>query len=163
MKFKKLTKVLSALLVSSALLTAVPASAATFNGAPTYEQNQGYYNQTIEVQDISLSYPVAYSHNAFNVYNTSFTVYKYSANIIVSNKSYNKTIVMHHQNLDGSWSDSDKATYVKSLGNGKELWTLSGYLDDPAEFVFNYKEANAWDNNYGKNYKLVDFGVFNFR
>ena len=46
---------------------------------------------------------------------------------------------------------------VKSLGNGKELWTLSGYVDGPAQFVFNYKEANAWDNNNGRNYRLVDF------
>ncbi len=64
---------------------------------------------------------------------------------------------MHHQTSDGRWVDSNKATYVKSLGNGKELWTLSGYVDDAAQFVFNYKEANAWDNNNGRNYKLADF------
>ena len=67
---------------------------------------------------------------------------------------------MHYQTSNGTWRDSDKATYVKSLGNGKELWTLSGYISDPAEFVFNYKEANAWDNNNYQNYKLKDFNVF---
>ena len=157
MKFKKLSKVLSALLVSSALLTAVPASAATYHGAPTYAQNQGYYNQTIKVQDINVDYVTAYIHCANNAYNTTYAVCKYTANIIVSNNSYNKTIVMHHQTSDGRWVDSNKATYVKSLGNGKELWTLSGYVDDAAQFVFNYKEANAWDNNNRRNYKLADF------
>lgn len=157
MKFKKLTKVLSALLVSSALFAAVPASTATYHGAPTYAQNQGYYNQTIKVQDINVDYVTAYIHCANNAYNTTYAVCKYTANIIVSNNSYNKTIVMHHQTSDGRWVDSNKATYVKSLGNGKELWTLSGYVDDAAQFVFNYKEANAWDNNNGRNYKLADF------
>lgn len=157
MKFKKLTKVLSALLVSSALFAAVPASAATYHGAPTYAQNQGYYNQTIKVQDITVNGAVAYIHSPYNVYNTTYGVYRYTANIIVSNNSYHKTIVMHHQNSDGSWSDSDKATYVKSLGNGKELWTLTAYVDGPAQFVFNYKESNAWDNNNGNNYRLIDF------
>lgn len=157
MKFKKLTKVLSAVLVSSALFAAVPASAATYHGAPTYAQNQGYYNQTIKVQDVNVDFVTAYVHSGSNVYGTSYGVCKYTANIIVSNNSYNKTIVMHHQTWDGSWRDSNKATYVKSLGNGKELWTLSGYVDGPAQFVFNYKEANAWDNNNGRNYRLVDF------
>ena len=157
MKFKKLTKVLSALLVSSALLTAVPASAATYHGAPTYAQNQGYYNQTIKVQDVNVDFVTTYVHSGNNVYRTSYGVCKYTANIIVSNNSYHKTIVMHHQTWDGSWIDSDKATYVKSLGNGKELWTLSGYIDSPAQFVFNYKESNAWDNNNGRNYTLADF------
>lgn len=157
MKLKKLTKVLSALLVSSALFAAVPASAATYHGAPTYAQNQGYYNQTIKVQDITVGGAVAYIHSTSNVYNTTYGVYKCTANIIVSNNSYNKTIVMHHQNSDGSWSDSNKATYVKSLGNGKELWTLTTYIDGPAQFVFNYKESNAWDNNNGNNYRLSDF------
>ena len=157
MKFKKLTKVLSALLVSSALFAAVPASAATYHGAPTYAQNQGYYNQTIKVQDINVDYVTAYIHCANNAYNTTYAVCKYTANIIVSNNSYHKTIVMHHQTSDGRWVDSNKANYVKSLGNGKELWTLSGYVDDAAQFVFNYKEANAWDNNNGRNYKLADF------
>ena len=64
---------------------------------------------------------------------------------------------MHRQTSDGNWVDSDKATYVKSLGNGKELWTLNGFIDSPAQFVFNYKEANAWDNNKGANYTLADF------
>ena len=157
MKFKKLTKALSALLVSSALFAAVPASAATYHGAPTYAQNQGYYNQTIKVQDINVDYVTAYIHCANNAYNTTYAVCKYTANIIVSNNSYNKTIVMHHQTSDGRWVDSNKATYVKSLGNGKELWTLNGVIDRPAQFVFNYKEANAWDNNNGRNYKLADF------
>ena len=157
MKFKKLSKVLSALLVSSALLTAVPASAATYHGAPTYAQNQGYYNQTIKVQDVNINYVFAYVHSPYNIYNDTYAMYSYTANIIVSNNSYNKTIVMHHQTWDGSWRDSDKATYVKSLGNGKELWTIEGYIDGPAQFVFNYKEANAWDNNNGRNYTLADF------
>lgn len=157
MKFKKLTKVLSAVLVSSALFAAVPASAATYHGAPTYAQNQGYYNQTIKVQDITVNGAVAYIHSPYNAYNTIYGVYRYTANIIVSNNSYHKTIVMHHQNSNGSWSDSNKATYVKSLGNGKELWTLTEYIDGPAQFVFNYKESNAWDNNNGRNYTLADF------
>lgn len=157
MKFKKLTKVLSAVLVSSALFAAVPASAATYHGAPTYAQNQGYYNQTIKVQDITVNGAVAYIHSPYNAYNTIYGVYRYTANIIVSNNSYHKTIVMHHQTWDGSWIDSDKATYVKSLGNGKELWTLTEYIDGPAQFVFNYKESNAWDNNNGRNYTLADF------
>ena len=67
---------------------------------------------------------------------------------------------MHYQTADGTWTDSNKATYVKSLGNGKELWTLSGYLSSPAQFVFNYKEANAWDNNNNQNYRLRDFDAF---
>lgn len=157
MKFKKLSKVLSAVLVSSALLTAVPASAATYQGAPTYEQNNSYYNQTIKVQDIEITGTVAYIHSANNVWNTTYGVHSYTANIVVSNLSYNKTIVMHYQTADGTWRDSNKATYVKSLGNGKELWTLSGYIDGPAQFVFNYKEANAWDNNNGQNYTLGNF------
>ena len=157
MKFKKLSKVLSALLVSSALLTAVPASAATYHGAPTYAQNQGYYNQTIKVQDVNINYVFAYVHSPYNIYNDTYAMYSYTANIIVSNNSYNKTIVMHHQTYTGEWVDSNKATYVKSLGNGKELWTLNGVIDRPAQFVFNYKEANAWDNNNGRNYTLADF------
>lgn len=157
MKFKKLSKVLSAVLVSAALLTAVPASAATYQGAPTYEQNNSYYNQTIKVQDITVGSATAYIHSANNVWNTTFGVYPYTANIVVSNLSYNKTIVMHYQTANGTWTDSNKATYVKSLGNGKELWTVSGYLCGPAQFVFNYKEANAWDNNNGQNYTLSNF------
>ncbi len=157
MKFKKLSKVLSAVLVSSALLTAVPASAATYQGAPTYEQNNSYYNQTIKVQDITVGSATAYIHSANNVWKTTYGVYPYTANIVVSNLSYDKTIVMHYQTSNGTWRDSDKATYVKSLGNGKELWTLSGYIDGPAQFVFNYKEANAWDNNNGQNYTLGNF------
>ena len=163
MRFKKLTKVLSALLVSSALLTAVPASASpyystnTFHQAPTYTQCPAYYNQTIQVQDITINGTCAYIHSNTNVYNDIYAVYSYTANIIVDNKSYNKTIVMHHQTSDGNWIDSDKATYVKSLGNGKERWTLNGFIDSPAQFVFNYKEANAWDNNKGANYTLADF------
>ncbi|MEI3337010.1 MAG: hypothetical protein V8R02_06170 [Clostridium sp.] len=160
MKFKKLTKVLSAVLVSAALLTAVPASAATYQGAPTYEQNNSYYNQTIKVQDVTVDFVTAYIHSANNVWNTTYGVCHYTANIIVSNLSYDKTIVMHYQTADGTWTDSNKATYVKSLGNGKELWTLSGYLSSPAQFVFNYKEANAWDNNNNQNYRLRDFDAF---
>lgn len=160
MKLKKLSKVLSVILLSSILLTAIPVSAATYKGAPTYEQNHSYYNQTIKVQDITNVYAVAYSHNDNNIWKTSIGVYHYTANIVVSNLSYNKTIVMHYQNADGTWSDSNKATYVKSLGNGKELWTLSGYISGPAQFVFNYKEANAWDNNNNQNYTLNDFNGF---
>ena len=92
MKFKKLTKVLSAVLVSSALFAAVPASAATYHGAPTYAQNQGYYNQTIKVQDVNVDFVTAYVHSGSNVYGTSYGICKYTANIIVSNNSYNKTI-----------------------------------------------------------------------
>ena len=121
------------------------------------DENQGYYNQTIKVQDVNVDFVTTYVHSGNNVYRTSYGVCKYTANIIVSNNSYHKTIVMHHQTWDGSWRDSDKATYVKSLGNGKELWTLSGYIDSPAQFVFNYKESNAWDNNNGRNYTLADF------
>ncbi len=160
MKLKKLSKVLSAILLSSTLLTAIPVSAATYKGAPTYEQNNSYYNQTIKVQDITNVFATAYSHNANNVWKTSIGIYHYTANIVVSNLSYNKTIVMHYQTANGTWVDSNKATYVKYLGNGKELWTLSAYISDPAEFVFNYKEANAWDNNNYQNYKLKDFNVF---
>ena len=68
MKFKKLTKVLSAVLVSSALFAAVPASAATYHGAPTYAQNQGYYNQTIKVQDVNVDFVTTYVHSGNNVY-----------------------------------------------------------------------------------------------
>ena len=73
MRFKKLTKVLSALLVSSALLTAVPASASpyystnTFHQAPTYTQCPAYYNQTIQVQDITINGTCAYIHSNTNV------------------------------------------------------------------------------------------------
>ncbi|MDY4078817.1 MAG: hypothetical protein SOY42_08530 [Clostridium sp.] len=157
MKFKKLTKVLSAVLVSSALFAAVPASAGTFHFAPTYDQCSAYYSKPVQIQDITITGTCAYIHSNSNVYRDTYATYSYTANLIVDNKSYHKTIVMHHQNSDGSWSDSDKATYVKSLGNGKELWTLNGFIDGPAQFVFNYKEANAWDNNQGQNYTLSDF------
>ena len=63
-------------------------------------------------------------------------------------QEHEEKVAKKNQNL----VDSNKATYVKSLGNGKELWTLSGYVDDAAQFVFNYKESNAWDNNNGRNY-----------
>ena len=102
MKFKKLTKVLSAVLVSAALLTAVPASAATYQGAPTYEQNNSYYNQTIKVQDVTVDFVTAYIHSANNVWNTTYGVCHYTANIIVSNLSYDKTIVMHYQTSNGT-------------------------------------------------------------
>ena len=160
MKKKKLVKLLSAGLIAATMLAPVQASAATYNGAPTYEQNNSYYNQTIQVQDIDVDYVTCYIHSVSNVYGTTYGVCKYTANVIVDNKTYDKTIVMHYQTSDGTWEDSAKGTYVKYLGNGKELWTISGYIDRPAQFVFNYKEVNAWDNNNYNNYTLADFNAF---
>lgn len=157
MKNKKLVKLLSVGLIAVTMLAPIQASAATFNGAPTYEQNASYYNQTIKVQDITVGSAIAYGHNSNNIWNKSATQYKVTVNLVVSNLTYNKTIVMHNQLCDGTWCDSQKAIYVKSLGNGKELWKIETSVADPAQFVFNYKEVNAWDNNNYQNYTLDDF------
>lgn len=157
MKKKKLVKLLSAGLIAATMLAPVQASAATYNGAPTYEQNNSYYNQTIKVQDIEFGRAVVYIHDGNNIFGAPYGVYPYTAHVVVDNRTYDKTIVMHQQTASGTWKDSAKGTYVKSLGNGKELWEIKGWIDGNAQFCFNYKEVNAWDNNNTNNYTPSDF------
>ncbi|GKX64873.1 hypothetical protein [Inconstantimicrobium mannanitabidum] len=112
--------------------------------------------QPVKVQ--SLSYrAVASIHDNNNYWHAPYTEYIYTTYIVVDNKSYDKTIVLHYIDADGVWKDSPKATYVSTQSDGKELWVINGTFGGNAEFAVNYKEANLWDNNYGKNYRLLDF------
>jgi hypothetical protein len=85
--------------------------------------------------------------------------------VYVQNLGDAKTVSIHGQNADGTWSDL-AANYVESGANdGLELWEAKttygwGTLDAPAahnlEFAVSYtvNGVTYWDNNDGNNYFL---------
>lgn len=154
MKSKYLIKLMSGLVAATCLVAPIQASAstvATAKAQPTVAAAT-VTDQVVKLDSITFL-PVAYIHDNNNYWHAPYAVDEYTAYVLVENKSYNKTIVMHYIDADGVWKDSEKATYVKTRSDGKEIWVLHGFVGG-AIFAINYKEANAWDNNNGLNYKL---------
>ncbi|OHD60348.1 MAG: hypothetical protein A2014_02115 [Spirochaetes bacterium GWF1_49_6] len=88
--------------------------------------------------------------------------------IEIENAAYQKQVVVHYE-LDGVWSDL-AASYVKSLGNNKELWyfTYTNIGFNPfggwdINFAIKYvvNGQTYWDNNGGADYH-VGAGPRNF-
>ncbi|MBD7911401.1 MULTISPECIES: hypothetical protein [Clostridium] len=155
MKSKCLIKLMAGLVTTICLSAPICASASTV-ATPNVEPiaaTDTVTNQIVKFDSINLR-TVAYIHDGNNYWHSPYAVDEYNAYILVDNKSYDKTIVLHYIDADGVWKDSDKATYVKTRSDGKELWTIHGYFNGKAVFSVNYKEANAWDNNNGVNYTV---------
>ncbi|MBU5317560.1 CBM21 domain-containing protein [Clostridium bornimense] len=132
---KKLALLLSVILLSTIFaFTGAPikAEAATDNVSFYYLDSQYYYR-----------------------YGTIKNIY-----IKVKNISYEKNVTVHYKNFNSDqWLDQS-AEYVKSLGDGYEIWkaSISNYGTNVESFCIKY-EVNGntyWDNNDGKNYNYTD-------
>jgi hypothetical protein len=142
MKFNKLSKFIASVMTAVCLLVPTITTTATTS---TYAATT-VTNQTVKLDSFNYS-AIAYNHNG------GPTVYGYTATILVDNMTYDKTIVLHYQDANSNgWIDSQKASYVSTRSDGKEVWTVSGYFYGSIEFAINYKEVNAWDNNNYMNY-----------
>ncbi|GKX67018.1 CBM21 domain-containing protein [Inconstantimicrobium mannanitabidum] len=157
MKSKCLIKLMSGLVATTCLLAPIQASAstvATAKAQPTVAAAT-VTDQVVKLDSIT-SRSIANIHDDNNYWHAPYAVEEYTAYVLVENKSYDKTIVLHYIDADGVWKDSEKATYVETRSDGKELWVLHGFVGGNAIFAVNYKEANAWDNNNGLNYRLYN-------
>ncbi|AGC47954.1 endonuclease/exonuclease/phosphatase [Myxococcus stipitatus DSM 14675] len=84
--------------------------------------------------------------------------------LVVKNLAYEKQVVIHDKQPDGSWLDLS-ASYVGGAGAGQELWKVTrqypswGTAPQPTrdlEFVarLTVNGQTYWDNNAGANYHL---------
>ncbi len=81
--------------------------------------------------------------------------------IRVKNLSFNKEVGVHHKLTNGTWTNL-QAKYERTTADGYEIWTVGTFsyyaTQLSSEFVV-YATQNgvtAWDNNGGKNYKLIN-------
>lgn len=156
MKSKCLTALLAGLISISCLVAPIQTSAATITAPKTQitaSVANTVTNQTVKLDSITYQ-ATDYIHSDANYWHTSCAVNHYKAYLLVENKSYDKTIVLHYIDGYGQWKDSDKASYIETRSDGKELWVVEGYFMGNAQISVNYKEANAWDNNNSKDYML---------
>lgn len=147
MNDNKLFKFIAGILIALCLFIPVNANATTISNSSTSTVT----DQIVKLDSFTCS-AIAYNHNG------GPSVYGYTAKILVTNKTYNKTIVLHYTDAySNGWIDSPKASYESTRSDGKEVWVLSGYFYGNATFAINYKEVNAWDNNNYQNYTSMSF------
>jgi hypothetical protein len=90
-----------------------------------------------------------------------YSYYQFIQNNIfikVSNLGYNKNVVIHYtdEGNPGIWKD-EKASYLKTLSDGSEIWIAGLASEGPATYSIKYEVNGAtyWDNNSGNNYNTA--------
>jgi hypothetical protein len=133
---------------SEVLLTSIPSSGA--------ESSRALFSSPVEL--------VKAETQIYNNYNGRVSGARIFT-ILVNNLAYHKTVAVHQEMADGSWSDIP-ASFVRSVENGYEIWQASYSIDSyvnlyGADFVVKYtvNGQTYWDNNLGQDYSF-DYSSF---
>ena len=142
---KKTLAVLVALVAIVAGIVATPVKAQAF-----------WWDQPVEFVSAEDLYTTTYIHTE-----NGGGVVHYKVYVEVENSAYNKYIHMWYCDNQKVWQNSPAATYVRNIGNNRELWVIEGYVIGDAQFALHYQTdtgVDAWDNNNGQDYKLSEVG-----
>ncbi len=145
---KTIKRAVSTLLIAVAVLTSV---FATPIKAQAY-----WYDKPVQFVSMEDLYTTAYIHTQ-----NGGAVVHYKLYVELENSAYNKYLHMWYCDNSGQWKNSPAGTYVRSLGNNRELWLVEGYVVGDAKFAIHYQTdtgVDAWDNNNGQDYKLSEVG-----
>lgn len=144
-----------------------PVSAVAFKyvvNGQTYWDNNGGKNYAINVYgtDALLGYPAI--SGAFGQYeeNISMRGRYIRGNILVKNLSGTKTIKAVYTDNNWATSKTSYLSYASTAASGVEFWNFTLPIADTAKlenvkiaFQYTWPSGNVWDNNYGKNYRIV--------
>lgn len=119
----------------------------------------------VKTQNIQLKYANFSRQNKWGVYWWSF-----SANIIVENIAYDKSVKLVYSLDNWQTVQTADAQYFCSIENNKEIWELSKsfnytvnaltYENIKFAIVYQVNGVEYWDNNNSKDYCLEPNGTF---
>ncbi len=135
------------------------AIAYSVNGATYWDNNGGQNYKVADYQfDALLTYPDISGATGQRDTTKSAVV----GNILVKNRGAQKTVRVVY--TDNNWATTKyaSATFVATLPSGVEYWSFEAPVASSAsssnvQLAFEYTHAygTSWDNNYGRNYRLV--------
>ncbi len=136
------------------------AIAYTVNGTTYWDNNGGANYKLADYQfDALLTYPDISGATGQRDTTKSAVV----GNILVRNRSYQKTLTVKYTDTSWATTKTATATYVATLPSGVEYWAFEAPVSASApsaniQLAFEYTHAygTATDNNYGRNYRVVN-------
>lgn len=99
-----------------------------------------------EVQLYDASYTITGPHGSST----------FRGQIEVENLGFAKQVIVHYTTNGGTTWNTLNASYSKSIGSNREIWSFTTSMQYSLQFAVEYKVngQSYWDNNGGSNYSL---------
>lgn len=151
-------------------LVSLPAPSTSFavkyavNGQTYWDNNNGSNYSAARYQfDANLGYPaISDAQGGYQVASGGSAGYV-KGSILVKNLSPTKTISVTYTDDNWATTKQAKASYTATLPSGVEYWEYTlplAYGVDHSKikmaFQYTWPSGSTWDNNFGKNYRLVN-------